>query len=122
LLLKGVIKINRFKHCILYTQYYISKSKRVSAMSANDSSASLKYAPQFALDHNSIRFETPLITHSLRNEAYVLNGCGIFTRPCLSTSHSTAPEKKNRVNARASFFLTGNCFNFSSNCFHSFIG
>src|SRR5699024_12731140 len=89
---------------------------------SNDSSASLKYASQFALDQNSIRFETPIVTHSVRSEAYVLNGCGIFTRPCLSTSHSTAPEKKNLVNARASFFVTGNCFNFSSNCFCSFFG
>src|SRR5699024_8516089 len=50
---------------------------------------------------------------------YDLSGCGRFTLPCLSISHSTAPEKKKRVNARASFLVSGSFFNFSSRIFHS---
>src|SRR5699024_9021868 len=46
----------------------------------------------------------------------------MFILPCLSTSHSTAPEKKNLVKARASFLVNGSFFNFSSSNFHSSIG
>src|SRR5699024_5263551 len=63
--------------------------------------------------------ETPMIIHSFSNFEYDLSGCGRFTLPCLSISHSTAPEKKKRVNARASFLVSGSFFNFSSRIFHS---
>src|SRR5699024_1829557 len=46
----------------------------------------------------------------------------MFILPCLSTSHSTAPEKKKRVKALASFLVSGSFFSFSSNNFHSSIG
>src|SRR5699024_9791113 len=101
---------------------YKSKSIKFSAISANESSDSWKYVSKTSFDQSSTRFHTPITTHSLSKSAYFLSVCGILILPCLSTSHSTAPEKKKRVNARASFLVNGNFFNFSSTSFHSSIG
>src|SRR5699024_444818 len=60
-----------------------------------------------------------MIIHSFSNFEYDLSGCGRFTLPCLSISHSSAPEKKKRVNARASFLVSGSFFNFYSITCHS---
>ena len=71
-----------------------------SAISAKESSCSSVYCSQIDLLHNSIRFETPMTTHSFSSFAYWSRLDAMLMRPCLSRSHSTAPEKKNRVRLR----------------------
>src|SRR5690625_3878818 len=83
---------------IPYTYFHRSKSIKFSAISANDSSDSDTYCCHTSSSHISSRFETPIIVQALCKVAYVRKDCGILILPCLSISHSDAPERKKRVN------------------------
>ena len=60
------------------------------------------------------------MTISLSRLACSLRFEGIKNLPCLSISHSTAPDKKNLTKFLAFFCASGNAFSFSSKFSHSF--
>ena len=60
------------------------------------------------------------MTASFSNSAYSLKLLAIRNLPCLSISHSVAPDKKNLTKSLAFLFVSGSVFNFSSKFVHSF--
>ena len=73
-----------------------------------------------ALSHISNLVPTPIIIASFSNFAEILKFAGIKNLPCLSISHSVAPDKKNLTKFLAFLSDSGNDFSFSSKLFHSF--
>ena len=63
---------------------------------------------------------TPMIIASFSRFAAVLKFVGIRNLPCLSISHSVAPDKKNLTKFLAFLSERGNAFNFVSKFNHSF--
>jgi len=63
---------------------------------------------------------TPIIIASFSNAADSLKLFGIKKRPCLSISHSVAPDKKNLTKFLAFLSDNGKAFNFVSKFNHSF--
>ena len=63
---------------------------------------------------------TPIITASFSSFAAVLRFPGIRNLPCLSISHSVAPDKKNLTKFLAFLSESGSVFNLASKFSHSF--
>lgn len=63
---------------------------------------------------------TPIITVSFSKFADILKLFGIKNLPCLSNSHSVAPDKKNLTKFLAFLSESGNDFNLVSKFNHSF--
>ena len=86
-----------------------------SAISSAEIFSVLLYFFQDSLFQISILVPTPIMFISFSSVAYVLKLFGNKNLPCLSISHSTAPDKKNLTKSLAFLFVSGRVFNFSSN-------
>ena len=71
------------------------------------------------LSQISILVPTPVITISLSKFAYSFKFAGIKNLPCLSSSSSIAPDKKNLTKSLAFLLVSGKVFNLSSKFSHS---
>ena len=88
-----------------------------SAISSADISWS--HFSQVSLFHISNLVPTPIIIASFSKFPAILKFVGIRNLPCLSISHSVAPDKKNLTKFLAFLSDSGKDFSFSSKFNHS---
>ena len=89
------------------------------SISAIERFSSLLCSSHFSLFQISILVPAPIIVTSLSNDATSRSFPGIKNLPCLSNSHSVAPDKKNLTKFLAFLFVIGSVFSLSSNYCHS---
>ena len=75
--------------------------------------SSLLCSSHFALSQISILVPAPIIVTSLSNFATSRSFPAIKNLPCLSNSHSVAPDKKNLTKFLAFLLVIGSAFNLS---------
>ena len=89
------------------------------SISSIDKFSSLLCSSHFSLFQISILVPAPIIATSLSNAATARSLLAIKNLPCLSSSHSVAPDKKNLTKFLAVLFVIGSVFSLTSNCYHS---
>ena len=115
--------LKKFILCIIYINFkksYIPSIVIFSAMVSAEIFSVLLYFFHFSFSQISRRVPTPIIITSLIISAYALNVLTSKNLPCLSISHSVAPDRKNLTKSLAFLLVSGSSFNLLSKLDHSF--